>query len=78
MTKFVKARLEVMNLKSARNAVATAGAGVLMLAGQAHAALPAGVETALGDVKTDVTTLGGLVLVIVIAIAGFKLLRRGT
>lgn len=53
------------------------GAGALTLAGQAHAALPAEVSATLAEVKDDGTTLGGLVLVIVIAIAAFKFLRRG-
>lgn len=62
------------------NRTRTAAVGVvalpLLLAGQAHAALPEGVTTALGDAKTDVMTVGGLVLVVVIAAAAFKLIRR--
>lgn len=48
-----------------------------LLAVQAHAAVPAEVTTALGDVKADIATLGGLVFVIIIAIAGWKYMRRG-
>lgn len=76
MIKFVKARLEAMNLKSARNAVATAGAGALMVAGQAHAALPDGVTAALDAAKADAMNMGGLVLVVIIAIAAFKFIRK--
>jgi len=43
----------------------------------ALAAVPAGVTTALADANTDVVTIGGTVLVIIVAIATFKYLRRG-
>lgn len=62
---------------NAKSTGAAIGAGALTLAGQAHAALPAEVTTALAEAKDDGVTLGGLVLVIVIAIASFKFLRRG-
>ncbi len=63
-------------LVTARNAAAAVGAGALMLAGQAYAAVPADVTTALEDAKTDAMTVGGLVLVVIIAIAAFKFIRR--
>lgn len=63
-------------LVTARNAAAAVGAGALMLAGQAYAAVPADVTTALEEAKTDAMTVGGLVLVVIIAIAAFKFIRR--
>lgn len=71
MTNFVKSRFV-----NASNAAKAAGAGALMLAGQAYAAVPAEVTTALEDAKTDAMTVGGLVLVVIIAIAAFKFIRR--
>lgn len=61
---------------NARNTAAAAGSGALMLAGQAYAAVPAEVTTALDDAKADAMTVGGLVLVVIIAIAAFKFIRR--
>jgi len=42
----------------------------------AFAAVGTDVTTALADAKTDVATIGGLVLVVIIAAAAFKYLRR--
>jgi uncharacterized YccA/Bax inhibitor family protein len=42
----------------------------------AFAAVSVDVTTALGDAKADVATIGGLVLVVIIAAAAFKYLRR--
>lgn len=50
--------------------IATAFSSVAM------AAVDPAVSTALGDTKTDVAAVGALGLVIVVAIAGFKYLRR--
>jgi len=50
------------------------GAG--FLANQAFAAVPADVTTALNDAKTDGVTVAGVVLVVIIAIAAFKFIRR--
>lgn len=47
-----------------------------LFASQAMAAVPADVTTALTDAKTDATTVAGLALVIVIAIAAIKYMRR--
>jgi hypothetical protein len=63
-------------LVTARNAAAAVAAVALMLAGQAYAAVPADVTTALEEAKTDAMTVGGLVLVVIIAIAAFKFIRR--
>lgn len=51
---------------------------VLFLVGitSASAALPAGVSDALDNAATDGATVGGLVLVVIIGIAAFKLMRR--
>lgn len=51
---------------------AVMAAGIL----PAMAAVDTGVTTALGDAKTDVATIGGLVLTVIIAAAAFKYLRR--
>lgn len=51
-------------------------APVGLLAFEAMAAVPADVTTALTDAKTDATTVAGLALVIVIAIAAIKYMRR--
>ncbi|MDD2546603.1 MAG: major capsid protein [Burkholderiaceae bacterium] len=59
-----------------RNAAASVVALPLLLAGQAHAALPEGVSTALDSAKGDAAMVGGLVLVIIIGIAAFKFIRR--
>lgn len=59
-----------------RAAAASVVALPLLLAGQAHAALPEGVTTALDTAKTDAMTVGGLVLVVIIGIAAFKFIRR--
>lgn len=71
MTNFVKSRFV-----NAATAAKAAGAGALMLAGQAHAALPAGVTEALDSAKEDAVSMGALVLVVIIAIAAFKFIRR--
>lgn len=48
----------------------------LLAVQQAHAALPTGVTDALDTAQTDGTTLAGLVLAVIIAIAAFKYIRR--
>ena len=47
-----------------------------LMASNAHAALDATIAPALEAVKTDALELGGLVLVVLIAIYGLKLLRK--
>ncbi|HDY6335483.1 major capsid protein [Pseudomonas aeruginosa] len=47
-----------------------------LMAGQAMAAVPEEVTTALGDAKADGASIGGAVLGVIIAIAVFKFLRR--
>ncbi|GAA4492865.1 major capsid protein [Pseudaeromonas paramecii] len=55
--------------------VATGAAVALMTAAPAFAELPTEVSTQMAETKTDAATMGGLGLVIVIAIAAFKYLR---
>lgn len=47
-----------------------------LAAGSAMAAVPTDVTTALGDAKTDSLTVAGLALVVIIAIAAFKYMRK--
>ena len=54
-----------------------AGAALLAFVDQCMAAVPTEVSTALADGKADALTVAGLGLVIVIAIAAFKYMRRG-
>jgi hypothetical protein len=67
---------EVLPMLNFRTRVA-AGVSVLALGvGQAMAAVPAAVTSALEDAKTDGVTVAGVVLVVIIAIAAFKLIRK--
>lgn len=50
---------------------------VVATAGAAMAAVPAEVNTALGDMKTDGLAVAGMVLVAVIALAAVKFMRKG-
>lgn len=53
------------------------GSAVVALAPlSAFAAVPTEVTTALGDAKTDSAAVAGLALVVIIAIAAFKYMRR--
>lgn len=62
-----------MNLKQKLFAIVT---GLTFMAGNALAAVPADVTTALEDAKTDAVAVAGLALVIVIGIAAIKYMRR--
>lgn len=62
-----------MNLKQKLLAI---GTGLTVMAGNALAAVPADVSTALEDAKTDAVAVAGLALVIVIGIAAIKYMRR--
>ena len=44
--------------------------------GNAMAALPAEFETEVETAKEDLTTIGGIVLLVVLVVAGIKWLRR--
>lgn len=52
------------------------GFPLLAVAGSAFAAVPVEVSTALTDAKDDSLVVAGLALVIIIAIAAFKFMRR--
>lgn len=62
--------------KNFRSCVAAPVAGLAVLAGEAHAALPAGVETAIQTAGQDGIAAAGLVLVAIIGIYAVKLIRR--
>lgn len=57
-----------------------AGAAFIVLAsaGSANAAsfIPTEVTTGLGELKADVTTIGGLIILVILAFAAFKVIRR--
>ena len=57
-------------------AVGGAVAVTAISAQQAFAAVPAEVTTALSDAKADGVTVAGVVLVVIIAIAAFKFIRK--
>ena len=54
----------------------TVPASLFLAAGSAMAAVPAEVTTAMTDAKADSLTVAGLALVVIIAIAAFKYMRR--
>lgn len=51
-------------------------AGLTAFASNTFAAVPAEVTSALGESKSDAVTIGGLVMVIVIAIFAFKMMKK--
>ena len=62
--------------KSIAKKVAVGSAFVLGGVLPAFAAVDAGVTTALSDAKADGGTVGAAVLVVIVAIAAFKYIRR--
>ncbi len=67
-----------MSIKKKLGIAFGAAAGMSLLAVQsAYAALPAAVATEMGDAKVDAVELATLGLLIIIAIAAVKYLRRG-
>lgn len=62
------------NARRIGQSVAVAATSVAVAA---HAAVPAEVTTALGDMKTDALAIGGAVLLGVVAIFAFKFIRKG-
>ena len=58
----------------AKGAAAAVGTGALMLASQAHAAVPQEVTTAMGDMKADGVSIAIAFLVALIAIAGINMM----
>jgi len=67
---------EIM-FKSTKQKLAALAAMSTLAAGNAMAAVPAEVTSALGDAKTDGVTVASAVLVAIVAIFAFKLMRRG-
>ena len=61
---------------AARIAAPVSGA-LLMVGTSAHAAIPAGVQTALDDLGTDALTVAGIVLAAVVGVFAFKFIRKG-
>lgn len=61
-----------MNLKKK---IAAIGTGLSVAAGNAFAAVPADVTTALADAKTDSLVVAAAVLGIVIAVAAFRFMK---
>jgi hypothetical protein len=61
-------------LKGVLIAVPATGAALI---GQAHAAVPASVTTALSDAQTDGITIATAVFVAIVAMFAFKLMRKG-
>lgn len=57
--------------------LAAVPAFVLATAGTAHAAIPAGVTTALEDLSTDALAVAGIVLAAIVAVYAFKFIRKG-
>lgn len=57
--------------------VVAAGSALTLAAGSALAAVPTDVTTAMGDMKTDGIAVATAFLVAIIAIAAFKLMKRG-
>lgn len=64
MTQWKKARLALIP------------SAVLAAAGSAHAALPTGVEGAITTMQADAVTVGGLILVALVAIMAFKFIKK--
>lgn len=64
------------HIRTLRRSLGAAAAVGVLTVQQAYAALPTEVSTELGTAKTDVVELGGLVLVVLIAAAAFKYMRR--
>ena len=61
---------------SKKNVARIAAGSTVLVAGSAFAAVDAAVSTALGTSATDVATIGGLVLVVIVGAMTFKYLRR--
>jgi hypothetical protein len=65
-----------MKLSKKQKLAAYVGSGLAVSAGSAFAEVPAAVTTAITGAGTDVATIGGAVLVVIITIATFMWLRR--
>lgn len=65
----MKTKFKLLKIAGVTTAVAVASSSV-------SAAIPEAVSTALTTAGTDVATLGGAVLLVVVAIVAFKFLKR--
>ncbi len=63
--------------KITKQKLAALAAPLTLAAGNAMAAVPTEVSTALSDAKTDGVIVASAVLVAIVAIFAFKLMRRG-
>jgi hypothetical protein len=63
-------------MQNFRRVVLGSAALFAVSAGQVFAAVPVEVTTALDDAKADGVTVAGVVLVVIIAIAAFKFIRK--
>ena len=63
--------------KNKKNAVRALVASGAVVAGNAMAAVPAAVSTALTDAKDDGIVVATAVLIAIVAIYAFKLMRKG-
>lgn len=64
-------------MKQVKNVFAVGAALVASVVSTASfAALDTGITTALGDAKSNVAEIGGLVIVVLVAAAAFKYMRR--
>lgn len=64
------------NFKVLTRSLGAAAATGLLMTQQAFAALPADATSEMDAAKADAIALGGLVLVVLIAIAAFKFIRK--
>jgi hypothetical protein len=65
MNKVLKTRLSAVS------------AGLALVGGNAMAAVPAAVSTALTDLQADALTVAGIVLAAIVAVYAFKFIRKG-
>lgn len=64
-------------LKKIKGVVVSVASGSALVAGQAFAAVPSEVTTAMNDMKTDGLAIATVFLVATIAITAFLFMRKG-
>lgn len=65
-----------MNVIKKYGVGATLGAGLMTATMSVHAAIPDAVKTEIGNAKTDVTELAGLVLGVLVVVFGYRMIKR--
>ena len=55
---------------------AAVGSGLMAAGVSAHAAVPTAVTDKVAEIETDISTMGGLILVLALVLAGFLWMRR--